>query len=176
MADLKHRQKRRYANHVPSKGEEVRKRIKAIMRKQPTDDVSKRKSTHRTRVTNGKRILQGVDGRGLIARRYYDLYDIIMQDQGGADRMSEVRKQLVRRFAAASVLGEMMEARIANGDNVDIAQHALIASTLVRLSSKIGIDRRSKVVSTPALKDYLESKTQKGTGRVRVIDQDGEDA
>jgi hypothetical protein len=49
--------------------------------------------------------------------------------------------QLIRRFAAAAVLAEQMEARLANGEQIDIAEHATLSSTLVRLAQRIGIDR-----------------------------------
>lgn len=49
--------------------------------------------------------------------------------------------QLVRRFAAASVLAEQMEGRLANGEQIDIAEHAQLSSTLVRLTNHLGLDR-----------------------------------
>jgi hypothetical protein len=58
-------------------------------------------------------LLPDVDGRSAIARRYRDIVSAILVDQGGADQCSEARKQLIRRFAAASVLAEQMEAALA---------------------------------------------------------------
>lgn len=109
---------------------------------------------NRSRVTNGNDILPGVDGRSLIARRYRDIVAAIATDQGGADRLSEARLQLVRRFSAAAVLAEEMEAKLANGEQIDISQHALLCSSLVRLAQRIGIDRRARNI-TPSLSDYL---------------------
>src|SRR5262245_55027813 len=57
-----------------------------------------RKPTARSRVTNGQEWLPNVDQRTAVARRYRDLIAQIASDQGGADRMSEARLQLVRRF------------------------------------------------------------------------------
>jgi hypothetical protein len=65
----------------------------------------------------------------------------ILADQGGADVCSESRTQLIRRFAAAAVLAEQMESRLANGEQIDIAEHATLSSTLVRLAQRIGINR-----------------------------------
>ena len=113
-----------------------------------------RKPTARSRITNGADILPGVDGRSLIARRYRDIAAQIAADQGGADRCSEARAQLIRRFAAAAVMAEAMEAQLANGESIDVAEHALLSSTLVRLASRIGIDRRAKNI-TPTLREYL---------------------
>jgi len=90
-----------------------------------------------------------------IARRYRDLVAQIAIDQGGADRCSETRMQLIRRFASGAVLAEELEARLARGEPVDIAEHALLSSTLVRLAQRIGLERRAKPV-LPTVKDYLE--------------------
>jgi hypothetical protein len=65
---------------------------------------------------------------------------------------------LIRRFAAAACLAEAMEVKIVEGQQINIAEHALLCSTLVRLGQRIGIDRRSRNV-TPHLRDYLDAAT-----------------
>jgi hypothetical protein len=95
----------------------------------------------RSRITNGRDVLPGIDGRGVIARRYRDIANAIASDQGGADHLSEARLQLVRRFAAAAVLAEQMEAKLPNGEKIDISEHALLCSTLVRVARQIGVNR-----------------------------------
>ena len=117
----------------------------------PTEPYSK------SRVTNGRDILPGVDGRSLVARRYRDIASAILVDQGGQDQCSESRQQLIRRFAAAAVLAEELEARLARGEKIDITEHALLCSTLVRVSRQIGIDRIAKNI-TPTLSEYLSAK------------------
>jgi hypothetical protein len=114
---------------------------------------------NRSRVSNGQDVLPDVDGRSIVARRYRDISAQIISDQGGTDRMSEARLQLVRRFAAAAVVAEQMEARLANGEAIDISHHALLCSSLCRLSAKIGINRIAKDI-TPTLKDYLTDANQ----------------
>jgi hypothetical protein len=113
--------------------------------------------TARSRVSNGADLLPGIDGRSATARRYRDILAALASDQGGAARLSEARQQLCRRFAALAVQAEAMEARLARGEPIDLQEHALIASTLVRLAARIGIDRRARNV-VPDLHDYLESK------------------
>jgi len=120
----------------------------------PTD---RRKSQAKSRVSNGRDILPHVDGRSLIARRYRDVVAAIMVDQAGAAQCSEARKQLIRRFAAAAVLAEQMEARLANGEEISIERHAALSSTLVRIAQRIGLDRRAKNI-TPSLSDYLATE------------------
>jgi len=92
----------------------------------------------------------------MAARRYRDIVNAILVDQGGVDQCSESRKQLIRRFAAAAVIAEQMESRLANGEQIHIAEHAQLASTLVRIAQRIGINRRAKNI-TPALPDYLDA-------------------
>jgi hypothetical protein len=118
-----------------------------------------RKPTARSRISNGKDILPNVDGRSLIARRYRDIASAILVDQGGNDRCSESRKQLIRRFAAAAVLAEQMEAKLANGEAIDVPQHALLCSSLVRLAQRIGLERRSRTV-VPSVEEYLRARRE----------------
>src|ERR1035441_10010098 len=52
-----------------------------------TNALKERAKTHaRSRVSNGKDILPGVDGRSLIARRYRDISFEIFADAGGIDQ------------------------------------------------------------------------------------------
>ena len=110
----------------------------------------------RSRLTNGRDLLPDVDGRSLIARRYRDIAAAILVDQGGADRCSESRKQLIRRFAAVAVLAEGLKSKIAKGEPVDIAEHASLSSTAVRLATRIGLDRVAR--DTTSLAQYLSSR------------------
>jgi hypothetical protein len=113
-----------------------------------------RKAVARSRVTNGADVLPNTDGRSAVVRRFRDITSAILNDQ--PEHCSEARLQLVRRFAAAACLAEMMEARLANGEQIDIAEHAHLSSTLCRLAQRIGVNRRMKNV-TPDLHDYLEA-------------------
>ena len=80
-------------------------------------------SRARSAVTNHKDLLPGLDGRTATARRFRDLVNAFVADMGGLDRCSEVRLGLVRRLAATTVQAEMLEARMVNGDAIDIATH-----------------------------------------------------
>jgi hypothetical protein len=119
-----------------------------------------RKAQARSRLSNGRDVLPNVDGRGLVARRYRDIVCAVASDQGGVEQLSEARLQLIRRFSGASVLAEQMEARLARGEEIDIQQHALLVSTMVRVAQRIGIDRVPRDV-VPTLSDYLKQGTTK---------------
>lgn len=122
---------------------------------QVSADLHRQKSKARSRVTNGADVLPDVDGRSAVARRFRDIATAIAIDQGGADRLSEARLQLIRRFAASAVLAELVEARLARGEEIDLAEHAQLCSNLVRLAQRIGLGRHAKTV-TPTLREYLE--------------------
>jgi len=110
----------------------------------------------RAHISNHYDLLPGWDGRSAGARRYRDLVLEIVADQGGIENLAQARLQLIRRFAAASVLAESLEASLVDGKTIDIAEHAQLCSSLVRLAQRIGINRRLKNI-TPDLQDYLEA-------------------
>jgi hypothetical protein len=99
------------------------------------------KARFRARLTNHRDLLPNLDGRSAAARRFRDIVSALAVDQGGIDLLSEARLQLIRRFAATCVLAEQVEARIARGEQVEIGAHSTLASTLVRIGQRIGIDR-----------------------------------
>src|SRR3954453_2050455 len=98
-------------------------------------------SRARSAVTNHMGLLPGLDGRSATARRFRDLVNAFVADMGGLDHCSEVRLGLVRRLAATTVQAEMLEARMVNGDAIDIATLCTLASTTVRLSQRLGLER-----------------------------------
>lgn len=125
----------------------------------PRDPLAPRQAVARSRVSNGRELLPGIDGRSTTARRYFDLVAAVCADAGGADRCSEARLQLIRRFAAAACMAEQMEARLANGEQIDVQQHAHLTSTMTRVVQRIGINRRARDV-VPDLRDYLDAKAE----------------
>jgi hypothetical protein len=137
--------------------------------------VRGRKVYGRSRISNGHDLLPDVDGRSLIARRYRDIANAIFVDQGGIDHCSESRQQLIRRFAAAAVLAEQMEGKLARGEEIDIQQHALLCSTLVRVGQRIGINRVPKDVITDPL-SYARSYAEHDESDERDVDISSEAA
>jgi hypothetical protein len=121
------------------------------------------KKQARSRLSNGRDVLPDVDGRSVIARRYRDIMNAVVSDQGGAQHLSEAQLQLIRRFSAASMLAEQMEARLAQGEQINIQEYSVLVSTIMRVAQRIGIGRRAKNV-TPSLGDYLSNKKAAGAG------------
>jgi len=123
----------------------------------PTQGYPLTATSARSRVTNHRDLLPDIDGRSVIARRYRDIVAAVIADQGGLDRMAEARLQLIRRFAACAVLCESQEARMANGEELDLQEYSTLTSTLVRVAQRIGINRTARDI-TPTLAEYLASK------------------
>jgi hypothetical protein len=96
---------------------------------------------------------------------------------GGLVLCSEVKLTLLRRLAAVVVRAEMLEAGLMNGEPVSVSELCALASTAVRLSSRLGIERVAKDVG-PTLAEYLESLQQKAEPEVEAaeVGKDGEDA
>src|SRR3954453_14656575 len=124
-------------------------------------------SRARSAVTNHKDMLPGLDGRSATARRFRDLVNAFVADMGGLDRCSKIKLGLMRRLAATTVQAEMLEARMVNGEAVDIASLCTLASTTVRLSQRLGLERRARTV-TPSLNQYLAGRTAPTDGDAKI--------
>ena len=129
-------------------------------------------SRTRSAVTNHKDLLPGLDGRSATARRFRDLVNAFVADMGGLDHCSEIKLGLLRRLAATTVQAEMLEARMVNGEAIDIATLCTLASTTVRLSQRLGLERRARNV-TPSLGQYLAARTAPATGDTPSMDAEG---
>src|SRR6266404_5159305 len=120
-----------------------------------------RRKTARSRVTNHVDLLPDLDGRSSAARRFRDLVSAFVADMGGLDQCSEIKLGLLRRLAATTVQAELLEARMVNGKPVDVTTLCQLASTVVRLSSRLGLERVAKDVSGPSLGDLLRADLDK---------------
>ena len=129
-------------------------------------------SRARSAVTNHIDLLPGLDGRSASARRFRDLVNAFVADMGGLDCCSEIKRGLVRRLAATTVQAEMLEARMMNGEAIDIATLCTLASTTVRLSQRLGLERRARNV-TPSLGQYLAARTAPVSGDTPSMDAVG---
>jgi hypothetical protein len=113
----------------------------------------------RSRVTNHRDLLPGLDGRSSAARRFRDLVAAFINDMGGAEQCSDIKLGLLRRLAAVTVQAEVLEARMINGQEVDVGTLCTLASTTVRLSQRLGIERVPRDV-TQSLDDILREHQQ----------------
>jgi hypothetical protein len=128
----------------------------ATSRRAARTATAPRKHAARSKVTNGAVILHGLaDARTHVARRYTDLVAAVCVDQGGADCMSEAKLQLARRFAALAVQLEGLETALANGEDIDTEEYARLTSTMVRVVSRLGIERSARDVTHQTLDEIM---------------------
>jgi hypothetical protein len=119
--------------------------------KAPTERARDNRVYGRSKLTNHIDLLPGMNGNNPAARRFRDLVNGFVADMGGLDRCSEVKIGLLRRLAATTVLSEQIEARVIEGQEIDIATLCTLASTCMRLSVRLGLERVAKPV--PGLHD-----------------------
>jgi hypothetical protein len=117
----------------------------------------------KSRISNGKDMLAGIDGRSAVARRFRDIAVAVTNDLGGPTECSAALTEIIRRFAGTCVLAEQLETRLINGQPVNSAEHCLLASTLCRLAARIGVRRIPRSLQTPSLRDYFEQAEQQAT-------------
>jgi hypothetical protein len=116
------------------------------------------------RRVDGRRLLPGVDQRSPPYRRYKALVSALAVDQGGADMISATKAQLIKRFAAAGVLAEQYEIRLARGETLDantLMVWASLAGVQVRVASRIGVERVPRDISGPTLGELLRAEDER---------------
>jgi hypothetical protein len=125
-------------------------------------------------LTNGRSVLDEIDGRSSISRRYRDLIAAHVADLGGADHLSEGQHALVRRVATMTVQLELLESKFAQdggaaGKDFELYQRG--ANTLRRLLETLGTTkgRKARPINEPTdLNEYLQSRSRRG----RILDME----
>jgi hypothetical protein len=112
--------------------------------------------TNKSRVTNGRWVLDGVDMRTPSARRFRDLCNGFEKEAGG--NLTETERAMVRQAAAMVLQAEALQARLVRGDV------AVSADDTIRLTSEARrvlapINGRDRKRETPsALDAYLSDE------------------
>jgi hypothetical protein len=124
------------------------------------------KRNGRSRITNGKVLIAGVDQRSQWVRRCRDIITAHLSDLGGVDNTSAAERSIVRRASTLTVELERLETKFAlagEADAGDLEIYQRCANSLRRLLEAVGLSRRPRVVPSPD--EYLNQ-----------IDADGERA
>jgi hypothetical protein len=95
--------------------------------------------------------LDGGDKRGPVARRFRDLVALVTSDLGGPTELSEAQRQIIRRIASLAVWCESQEARMADGDEININEFQRTSNSLRRLCESIGLERRARDITPDPL-------------------------
>jgi hypothetical protein len=94
-----------------------------------------------------------LDGRTNAAKVFDRLVADIESDLGGSDRLSTIERSLIEAFAGAAVTLQHLNTQLALGQEIDLSQHAQACSAMVRVASRLGLQRRARDVG---LLDPLE--------------------
>jgi hypothetical protein len=92
------------------------------------------------------------------ARFFKRICRTIETDLGGREHVSCVEGELIRAFAGAATALQYLNVQIALGEfsEVNLTGYAHMASTMLRIGSRLGLSRRTIDV-TPPLSEYLQS-------------------
>lgn len=101
-----------------------------------TIDTSNR---NRSAISNGSWLLEGVDNRSALGRRYRDLCMSFADDLGGAEALTEPQKALVRQLAAVTVESEKLQSSIVRGETVDHEGLVRLTNLHARLLKQLGV-------------------------------------
>jgi hypothetical protein len=116
----------------------------------------------RSKITNGKELLPGIDGRSLYVRRLRDLINLHTTDMGGAENCSAAERSLIQRASCLTVELEHLESKFALAGSATAEQlglYSVVANTLRRLLQTVGLQRRARDV-TPTLSEYLREAAE----------------
>ena len=86
-----------------------------------------------------------LDNRTTAAKAFDRLYSAISSDLDGD--LTAVERSLVEGFVGATVVLQALNTRLALGQDIDLSEHAAVCSSMVRIAAKIGLSRRSRLVS-----------------------------
>jgi hypothetical protein len=107
---------------------------------------AKRPTNNSSKVTSGRRTFaEGGDGRGAWTRRWKDLVASHASDLGG-EGLSEAQISICRRASAMEIELEAMEARMSEGQPIDIDVYGRLAGRLCRLFDIIGVKRLARPI------------------------------
>jgi hypothetical protein len=66
-------------------------------------------------------------------------------DLGG--NLTAVERALVEGFVGATIVLQALNTKLALGQEIDLSEHPAVCSSMVRIAAKIGLSRRSRIVS-----------------------------
>lgn len=95
--------------------------------------------------------MASLDQRTNAAKQFAQIARNIEGDLGGADRLSTVEANLVQAFAGCSVALQALNVRLVRDgeQGLDLGLLALLAGALVRLSTRLGTERRPRDITNP---------------------------
>ena len=104
----------------------------------------------RSKVSNGRVLIAGVDQRSPWVRRCKDILREHVADLGGVDNCSAAERSIIRRAAVLTTELEQLETKFATAgqaDAGDLETYQRCANSLRRLLEAVGLQRRPRDIS-----------------------------
>jgi hypothetical protein len=101
-----------------------------------------------------------LDGRTGAARLFDKLVGDIETDLGGHDRLSTIQRTLVEAFVGGAVTLHNLNVRLALGQDIDPGTHGAVVSALVRVASRLGVQRVPRDITPDPLSYAREHKDE----------------
>jgi hypothetical protein len=117
--------------------------------------IDRPKDRQRSSITNGSKLLAGIDGRSAWVRRCKDVLSAHLSDIPDA---SAAERSIIRRAAVLTVELERLEAQFAVAGEADpetLDLYGRVSGNLRRLLEAVGLQRRARDVTLPSLREYL---------------------
>jgi hypothetical protein len=131
--------------------------IKRPLFSRAAKDHAKPRSSQKSAVTNGSRLLLSNDNRGAWARRCKDIMEDLTADRAGVENVSAAEASIIRRSAVLSVELELLENKFAAGQatDSDLDLYGRTSGNLRRLFQTIGVERKARDITPPSVADYI---------------------
>ena len=140
------------------------------------------RSTNKSAISNGTRLLPGIDNRSVWVRRCKDIMAQLTSDRGGASECTAAEASVIRRAAVLSVELESLEVKFAKAGQASAPQLDLYGRTagnlrrlLESLQSNCFSQRRARDITPLSdvlarLEDDLEDREQSITIEAEVVE------
>jgi hypothetical protein len=119
--------------------------------------IARSSTTNRSAVTNGSKLLVGIDGRSPTARRFRDLVQAYKAEIGGD--LSQTEMAMIKTAASLAIQAELMQADIVNGKMVDSGDLIRLSSEARRILDAIGEKASKRKPAAPKLAEYLARRS-----------------
>ena len=126
------------------------------------------------RAKRASRDLIAIDKHSGAGRFFAKLVREIEADMTGRRNLSRIQSELIRAFAGAATALQYLNHEIALGESgeLDLAGYATLASTMLRIGSRLGLARHTKPV--PSMAEYLEGlQSEQEPSPAAVNESDG---
>ena len=108
-----------------------------------------------------------LDGRTAAAKSFDALVVAIENDLGGPGALSAIERSLVEAFVGSTIILQNLNARVCLGQEIDITDLSHSISSMVRVASRLGEQRRARDVSARRVQFALVVARRSGRGRGR---------